>query len=282
MTEETHAHAAEKTFKALYKRLARLAIEAGVTAPVAYRLMKEAMVETAEESFNLDGKRLTDSRISVLTGVHRKDIRAFRDEGLAAQSAETISKPSILSTVIGRWLADPAFAANDQGDRTLPRQSDDGRSFDALVEAVTSDVRPRTLLDELVRKGAATVDKTTDSVTLTDSALVGGESLEDGLYFLERNVGDHIATAVDNMLAQPGAVPMVERAVFYNQLTTEDVDAVQSISRDKGVALLKEINQMALKMQTESQGAPDANERFRFGIYFYRETEQSVDEGPKE
>jgi len=282
MSEEDSNIAAGKAFKTLFKRLARIAIEAGVTAPVAHRLMKEALVETAEDSFALDGKRATDSRISVLTGVHRKDIRAFRDENTLASTVETGSKPSILSTVIGRWLADPDYASPDGDHYRLPRQSVDGPSFDSLVEAVTSDVRPRTLLDELVRKGAATVDKETDTITLNDSALIGGASLDDGLYFLERNVGDHIATVAENMLAEAGKAPMVERAVFYNRLTIENVDALQKLSREKGVALLEDINRVALEMQKESGPDPEADERFRFGIYFYREAERSADEGSDE
>jgi hypothetical protein len=240
--------------------------------------MKEALVETAEEAFTLDGKRLTDSRISVLTGVHRKDIRAFRDEEVAAQRAEAVSKPSILSTVIGRWIADPALAESDGTLRALPRQADDGPSFDALVESITSDVRPRTLLDELVRKGAVTIDSKLDTITLTDTALIGGASLDDGLYFLERNVGDHISTVAENMLAEPGSTPMVERAVFYNRLTSDAVNALQSLSREKGVALLEEINRVALENQTGSRDKTDADERFRFGIYFYRESAKPAGE----
>lgn len=275
MSEENGQVAAERAFKALFKRLARVSIEAGITAPIAHKLMKEALVETAEAEFTLDGKRLTDSRISVLTGVHRKDIRTFRDEALAEQRADAVSKPGILSTVIGRWLADPALADPDGGPRALPRHADDGPSFDGLVEQITSDVRPRTLLDELVRKGAVTVDAKADLITLTDTALIGGASLEDGLYFLERNVGDHIAAVAENMLAKPGTPPLVERAVFYNNLTTEAVDQLQSMSREKGVSLLEEINKSALEFQKQGQGDETATERFRFGVYFYREAPAS-------
>jgi hypothetical protein len=275
VAKENEQMAAERAFKTLFKRLSRVAIEAGVSAPVAHRLMKEALVETAEESFTLDGKRLTDSRISVLTGVHRKDIRAFRDENAAPRRDDVASKPGILSTVIGRWLADPEFAQSDGSRLSLPRHADDGPSFDALVEKITSDVRPRTLLDELLRKGVVTIDTETEMITLTHSALIGDAGLDDGLYFLERNVGDHIAAVTENMLSDPGTPPMVERAVFYNRLTSEAVDRLQSLSREKGVALLEDLNRAALALQTESREETEAHERFRFGVYFYREAVQS-------
>jgi len=276
VVEENGQQAAERAFKTLFKRMSRVAIEAGVTAPVAHRLMKEALVETAEESFTLDGKRLTDSRISVLTGVHRKDIRAFRDEAAAAKREDAPSKPTILSTVIGRWSADPALTESDGSPRALPRHSESGASFDSLVEQITSDVRPRTLLDELVRKGAVTVDADTDMIALTETALIGSVGMDDGLYFLERNVGDHIGAVTENMLAEAGAPTMVERAVFYNRLTPEAVDTLQQLSRDKGVALLEDLNRVALEFQTESRETVGADQRFRFGVYFYREALQSI------
>ena len=271
MVEKNGQIAAERAFKALFKRLARVSIEAGLTASVAHKLMKEALVETAEADFTLDGKRLTDSRISVLTGVHRKDIRSLRDEAKAQDRAAAVSKPGILSTVIGRWLADPKLTDTDGTPRALPRQAENGPSFDSLVEQITSDVRPRTLLDELVRKGAVRVDAETDLITLTDSVLIGGASLEDGLYFLERNVGDHIAAVAENMFAKPGTAPLVERAVFYNNLTPEAVDTLQLMSREKGVSLLEDINKTALELQNEGRDDLAAHERFRFGVYFYRE-----------
>jgi hypothetical protein len=270
MTDDRNTSAAHQAFKSLFRRLARLAIEAGLTAPMAHRLLKEAMVETAEADYTLDGKRLTDSRISVLTGVHRKDIRTFRSETPA--STETASqKVSVLSTVVGRWLGTAEL--NDASGKPipLPRAAESGPSFDGLVESVTSDVRPRTLLDELVRSGAAAVDKTTDTVTLTQHALISAASLEDGLYFLDRNVGDHIAAVAQNVVAGADTAPLLERAVFYNNLHPDDVDRLQAISREKGVALLEEINREALDLQTRREQSGDGDERFRLGVYFYRE-----------
>lgn len=270
MTKEGNRTAAERAFKSLFKRLARLAIEAGLTAPMAHRLLKEAMVETAESDYSLEGKRLTDSRISVLTGVHRKDIRTFRSEAFAERDGGS-QKVSILSTVLGRWLGTPELSDGDGKPIPLPRAADSGPSFDRLVESVTSDVRPRTLLDELLRSGAAVVDEKTDMVSLTQHALISAASLEDGLYFLDRNVGDHIAAVAQNVVAGPDAAPLLERAVFYNNLHPDDVDRLQAISREKGIALLEEINREALDLQTRREQSGDGDERFRFGLYFYRE-----------
>jgi hypothetical protein len=270
MTDDGNRTAAERAFKSLFKRLARLAIEAGLTAPMAHRLLKEAMVETAETDYSIDGKRLTDSRISVLTGVHRKDIRAFRSE-VPVVAERGSQKVGILSTVVGRWVGSPELTDSDGKPIPLPRTAESGPSFDGLVEDVTSDVRPRTLLDELVRSGAAVVDAASDTVSLSRHALISAASLEDGLYFLDRNVGDHIAAVARNVVADPQAAPLLERAVFYNNLHPDDIDHLQALSRRKGIALLEDINREALELQTRREQAGNGDEQFRFGLYFYRE-----------
>ena len=271
MKAEENTDDAERAFKAIFRRLGRIAIESGLTAPQTYRLMKEALVESAVEDFPLEEKRLTDSRISLLTGVHRKDVRTIRER--TAQPAAPAGKPSIIATVIGRWLGDLDLRDADGTPRPLPRQAETGHSFDALVESVTTDMRPRTLLDELERTGAVAFDVETDTVTLTERAMIGTD--RDALYFLGHNAGDHIAAIASNISRDEATPPMLERAVFYTHMDASAVDTLELICREGGMALLEKVNEAALARQSTGD---DTGERFRFGIYFYRESETGLGE----
>ena len=69
----------DRALKAVLRPLVKMMIARGVTAPSAYRLLKEVYVESAEADFSEErGARPTDSRISVLTGIHRRDVKALR------------------------------------------------------------------------------------------------------------------------------------------------------------------------------------------------------------
>ncbi len=59
--------------------LVRLMLRKGVTYLVFADLLKEVFVEVADREFRLGDKASTDSRISLLTGVHRKDVRRLRN-----------------------------------------------------------------------------------------------------------------------------------------------------------------------------------------------------------
>ena len=64
--------------------LARLLIARGVRFQDVSDWLKEAYLAAATRHFAPEGRRVTDSRLSVLTGLQRKDIKALRarvDEG---------------------------------------------------------------------------------------------------------------------------------------------------------------------------------------------------------
>ena len=65
----------------------------GITYTYLADLLKGVFVEVADREFCIEGKAQTDSRISLLTGVHRKDVRRLRE--LEANSAEEI--PPVVS-----------------------------------------------------------------------------------------------------------------------------------------------------------------------------------------
>ena len=65
----------------LLRPLVRLLIRSGITFPVATELLRELYVNVAENDFGLPDKEQTDSRVSLLTGIHRKEVRRLRGAG---------------------------------------------------------------------------------------------------------------------------------------------------------------------------------------------------------
>ncbi len=64
----------------ILRPLTRLLLANGVTLPAIQEILKSVLIEVAEEDFPVKGKVTTDSRISVLTGVHRKDVKRLRHQ----------------------------------------------------------------------------------------------------------------------------------------------------------------------------------------------------------
>lgn len=238
-----------------------------VTLPTLVTLLKQLYVEVARDSFTLDGRPPTDSRISMLTGVHRKDVRTLRETGMPATAPPALG---ISFTVVGRWLGDPRFVDEGGRPRRLSRTGE-GSSFSQLVASVSADVRPRTVLDELARQDFVMVDEVADEVVLLVDAFVPQGRDPAVLDVMAQNLHDHGAAAIDNLLAPAGQAPFLERAVYYNGLTEESVQMVEAMARAAALEALARLNSEALARQRADQGRAGAVRRFRFGAYFYTE-----------
>jgi hypothetical protein len=262
-----------RVIASLLRPLVRALIAQGISAPALYRIIKQVYVEVAESDFRIEGSRQTDSRISLLTGVHRRDVKSFRDSDRSADAAAK-DKATTLATVIGRWLASDETRGGDGLPLPLARTGE-GTSFETLVRSVSKDIRPRTVLDELIRQNIAEVIE--GDVVLRSDVFLGPSDPDQKIFFFAQNVGDHIAAAVDNLLADDPV--FMERAVFYNRLTPESVEAIEAEARRIGGAALSDLNQMAHERQQDDLNAPNGTSRFRFGLFFYAEDEGAAGDG---
>ncbi len=256
-----------RILRGLLRPLVRLLIARGITAPAVYAVIKEVYIGVAERDFALAERETTDSRISLLTGIHRRDVKALRESPPDAGELAR-RKTSLLATVIGRWQAGSETTDGQGKPRILPRQSDAEMDFETLVRSVNRDMRPRTVLDELLRQGLVEIDNE-DRVSLSEGAVVGPADESQKAVFFAANIGDHIAAAAENLQAEKP--PHFERAVFYNRLNVSSVDALETLSRRLGHEALLQVNAVANEQQADDQTTEGPFQRFRFGLYFYRE-----------
>lgn len=209
-----------------------------------------------------------------MTGVHRKDVKEFRS--LSPQEDETTGKKaSMLATVVGRWMTSPGFLDETGFPIDLPRTAEGTPSFASLVQSVSRDVRPRTIMDELERQNIISVTDTL--IRLNPDAIVGSEDLEQKLHFFSHNIGDHMDAAVENLIAE--TPPHFERALFYNHLTESSVAAVEAKAREFSQRALQDVGKLAAQHQSEDQDLPEATFRFRYGHFFFRTDENDDQQG---
>ena len=249
----------------LLRPLVRTLIARGVTAPALYKLLTSVYVEVAYEHFRIDAEPPTDSRITLLTGVHRRDVRDIlsSDEESWARAR---SKTAMFATVIGQWTARPEYR-QDGAPMAIPRNAEEGPSFEALVRAINTDIRPRTVLDELLRQGLV-LEGEDGLLRISEAARAGPASDRDRLVFFADNVGDHLAAASENLTSD--TPPFYERAVFYNNLTPEAVDQIEARARVLSQEVLETLNSESQALRSAAPDDSQDTERYRLGVYFYR------------
>ncbi|MBM3513378.1 MAG: hypothetical protein FJX59_06650 [Alphaproteobacteria bacterium] len=245
--------------------LVRALIAFGVTFPLFIRLLKRVYVRVAAAEFRIAEREPTTSRISVLTGLQRRDIGAVTE-----QIEKNIGPPaniSIGARLIGIWTGVKRFTDSDGRPAPLPRfEAKSGPTFEDLVRTVSSDVRPRAILDEWLRLGVVELDNA-DCVVLRADAFVPRRGFDELAYYYGRNLRDHIAASTHNLLGE--GAPFLERAVYYDRLTPESVEALAKLSRELGVETLIKINREALKRADGDEKNPRATQRMSVGLYFF-------------
>lgn len=230
----------------ILRRLAVLAVRKGWLFPVLEQRLRHAFVEAA--SALCEGEA-TDSKISIMTGLQRRDIARLRQE-----AASDPAQRQPLAEIIALWSSDPAY--DPQGIPALG----EGASFATLARRVRKDVHPRTFLDVLVANGAVTEEG--GRVVLHTRSYKPLAGSEDQLAYLAGNVGDHLASAVANVVDGAGKYDM---AVHYRGLSAGAVRELDAAFRARMKLVLQEMDTMARGFP----GAEDGPYRLRAGGYFF-------------
>ena len=254
----------------LLRPLVRLAIRSGVTFPMLCDVLRGLYVDVATRDLLPDERSRTDSRVSLMTGVHRKELRRQR-------TLPTTPEPSALtlsSQVIGRWLGTPALTDVEGRPLPLPRLGA-APSFEALVSDVTRDIRPRALLDSWLDEGIAALDAE-GRVRLKQVAFIPQADRETQLYYFARNLHDHAEAAAANVTA-PDGPPCLERSVHYDGLSAAAAARVAAMAREVATAALLDVNRRALAIADADDASGEQGERrhrVNLGVYLLTEAER--------
>ncbi|WP_425100935.1 DUF6502 family protein [Tropicibacter sp. S64] len=242
----------------LLAALARLMVARNVPFSDLAERLKGHYVRAATDL--ADGK-ITDSRLSVMTGLHRRDVARLRS------FEPKPGKVHPLTRLVSLWQTDPAYAA--QGEAIPLPRTGEAPSFDSLARAIRQDVHPRAMLDTLLDAGTVALSADESEVTLLQTAYLPPGGSDDQLGYLANNVGDHLAAATRNVL---GGEPLFERALHYRGLTQEQVDSLEADFRAGQTDLLKTLNQKAKAMKDLSPTG--GSHRLRAGAYLFHTAER--------
>lgn len=254
--------------------LVRLMLTRGLHYPAAAEILKGLYVEVADREFALDNKRQTDSRVSLISGVHRKDVKRLR-HALPEERAAIPQDVSLGAQIIAAWNADPALVDEDGAPKPLARFAQDGgaQSFETLVKSVSRDIHPRALLDEWLRRGIALINDRNE-VCLQAEAFIPEKGYSEKMFYFGHDLHDHAAAVVHNVTG--GQPPMLERCVHYDGLDFADVEKINVAAVKLGMRAMRGVNSRAAEALAAVRDAPPARPtRMTFGVYFYQEVRAS-------
>lgn len=224
----------------MLKPLVRLLIAQGVTHAEFAETAKEVYVESALRDFEIEGK-VNKSRIAILTGLTRKEVKNVIDRVLTQDSQD--KKYSRPERVLAGWFNDPIYTGPYGIPLELPYVSgNEGEpSFTELVRSYSGDMAPKQMLRELLRSGSVVeIDNRYKAVRRN----YVHEALSPKLIRRLGQIGYRVfSTAAKNIDKQAEGSGYFDRQVFADEGCTENViEMFDLYIKERGQRLLEEID----------------------------------------
>jgi hypothetical protein len=249
--------------RAVLQPLSQLAVARGLPFAAVDEVLRAAFVQAAHAAHPGLPEHRRVSRISAATGINRREVTRLTQPADHAGPAPR----SYPSELFAHWTTQPAYRDAGGQPRVLPRLGA-APSFEALARAVSRDMHPRSLLEELMRLGLATHDVELDTVALAREAFVPRKDAARMAGFLGANVGDHLCAAVANVLAD--GTRHFEQALFADGLSERSLLALREHEVRHWRAITEDLVPRLEQMIAEDEKAGvGAGHRWRLGLFTF-------------
>lgn len=245
--------------------LVRYCLLEGVNYPLFVKALKPVFAQAAKLELEKGKVKINDSSISMMSGLHRKDVRELSQE----DRQPIVHSGSVASLLFTKWVSDPPYLLRNGKPRTLLKNGPKP-SFESLAQSITQDVHPGSILKAMQAQGMVRCDHggkgRTVRVTLVKESFVPRDDLSEMLKLFAANLQDHIAAASTNLRGSDP--PFLEQAVFGSGLSEVSVDKLAKFSRRHWEKYSLELIKLANRLYAQDKNTAQPH-RFRLGNYFY-------------
>ena len=261
-TEEGLLRGAAEALRPIVRRL----LASGVPFGRLEARLRELFIEVAERDFAIAGRPQTDSRVALITGINRKEVRRLRLRGAGGAAPSSFSRNQAAS-LLSRWKTDPRTTDAQGRARPVPYKAARGPSFVNLVEQVTLDLPARAILDELLRTGAVEL-REDEWVVPKNDAYVPRLGRAEKLAMLADDPSDLIETMLRNIFEE-GDEPLLQRRISYDNLGAKAMPRVRRRLRSAAEKFLRRVEQLLVRYDRDRSPRAPGGERHVAGVGLY-------------
>ncbi|MEA3181254.1 MAG: hypothetical protein QOI59_4777 [Gammaproteobacteria bacterium] len=250
------------------KPLVHVLLRCGITWREFAELAKSTYVEVATDNFGKRGRPTNVSRTAILTGLVRRDVRKQREILSKAPNTPSgyVTKASL---VLSAWHLNPNFL-DKRGRPAILRMNGQGKTLDALIEqAGGSDVRPSTLLKELVSAGAVRVRPDGRLQALKRDYIP--HAMDEQLIRLWGTVVADVATTYVHNLTRTGkATKRLERSAVSDRMPPDVAPEFAQMLEKEAQSFLERVDQWLTDHETHPDDDPTGRQAVRLGVGLYQ------------
>ena len=259
-------------FLVVLKPVARIMLRYGIGFREFSEIAKTAFVEVASSDYGLRGRPTNISRVAVMTGLTRKEVRRLRDK-INDGHQNVVVRHTPMWDILHYWHADSEFLDSAGRPAKLPFAGDK-RSFSSLVRRFGGDIPPGAMRTELKRVGAVKVDDSGDLEVLKRYFRPKGDH-ESLVSLLIHSVYPTIAALSHNTDPNRDGYTWPQRVAFTKAVRKSDVPRLKRIAGDRIVAFTESIDDLFMAYETlnESDIKEEDKTTLAVGVFYFEDRE---------
>ena len=266
-------NSALRAFRLLFRPVARVMLRAGVNWKEVAEAGKAIYVEMATKDFGIRGRPTNISRVAILTGFTRREVRRLRDL-LEEETPEVSQRMNHATRVLSGWFQDQDFVDNAGLPRPLPPVGSD--SFATLCERYCSDVPSTTMLKELKHVGA--VEENPDGFLIARSRYYMPVHMDPEQTLRSGSVLEDVGlTIAYNLHRQEKDLSRFERRATNTRMSRDVVPEFREFLELEGQALLEKVDAW-LTEHEKGEGDTSTSVRLGLGAYWIQDDSDEREE----
>lgn len=247
----------------LLRPIARIMLRAGVNWREFADVGKATYVEVATEDFGIDGRPTNISRVAILTGMTRREVRRLRTL-LLEENPAMFSRMNYATRVLAGWYQDAEFLDAKSKPRPLP-PTGATQSFEALCSKYSGDVAATAMLKEL--KHVEAVKEDADGILTVQKRYYMPVLMDPEQMLRSGNVLEEIGYTVAYNLHRDKEDPSrFERRATNSKISPDSVPEFRDFVEKEGQEFLERVD--AWLTAHEDSGA-DSSGGVRLGVGTY-------------
>lgn len=235
--------ATQAFFLRLLRPVAKIMLRHGVSYRDLAELCKRVYVAAATDEYGVDGRPANVSRVAMLTGMTRRDVRKVR-LSLNEDEQQVFAKMNSATRILSAWFQDPDFVAADGSPLPLT-ESGESPSFAELSRRYAGDIPVSTTLKELKMAGAVNLGDDGRLIAQTRYYMPGAETPATNETMLRsgsvlEDIGDTVEYNLGRHPTDPGRF---EGRATNRYIDPQSVDEFRALVEKEGQLFLERIDQ---------------------------------------
>jgi hypothetical protein len=248
--------------------LVRFLLKSGVSWKEFSELSKAKFVQVATTDFGIRGRPTNASRVAILTGLDRREVRKLRDS-LADRGPEDVRFMTKASQVLDDWYHDARYRDASGQPRDLEFENSEA-CFAELVRRSAPGLPAVAMLKELKAAGAV-AELATGLLRPLKRVYIPMEMSDEQLRLWGSTIRDLAATVGYNFTRPPKAVPMFERRALNLKVDPKHLHEFHAFLSKEGQEFLERIDDW-LSAHTVSTENPEVSGiRIGAGVYQFQD-----------